>query len=375
MSDTYRRYRAIKQAIMQFYTPHPTGQREKHLNTLVALICGLTGGKHAHLPTIADHAPSNGATQERVIKRFTRWLKNDRQTIDGWFLPVAAELLTTLARQPITLVMDGSVAGRGCLALMLSVVYHGRALPLCWVVVSAPKGHFPEKTHCALLAQVQAIMPKDAQVTFLGDGEFDGVDLQADLRNNGWHYVCRTASTIRVCAFGVHFHVGDLGPPRGELLAVTPAWMTAEQYGPVSILAIWELPFKEPIYLVTNLDDLDAAVQHDKHRPQIETFFSDQKSRGFQIQKSHLRDPKRLSRLLIASCLAYLWIVYLGVCATRDDWMRQLHRQDRCDLSLFRLGLRLLARCLKDHLPIPDGFLVPSALPRPFIRTFQKQVL
>ncbi len=215
--------------------------------------------------------------------------------------------------------MDGSVAGRGCLALMLRVVYHGRALPLCWVVVSAPKGHFPEKTHCALLAQVQTIMPQDAQVTFLGHGEFDGVDVQADLCTNGWHYVCRTASTVRVRAFGVHFHVGDLGPPRGELLAVTPAWMTAQQYGPVSILAIWELPFKEPIDLVTNLDDLDAAVQHYKQRPQIETFFSDQKSRGFQIHQSHVRDPKRLSRLLIASCLAYLWIVYLGVCATRAD--------------------------------------------------------
>jgi hypothetical protein len=129
MSDTYRRYRAIKQAIMQFYQPRPTGHREKHLNTLVALICGLVGGKHAHLPTIADHAPSNGATQESLIKRFTRFLKHDRHTSDGWFLPIAHQLLTRLATQPIQLVMDGSVAGRGCLALMLSVIYHGRALP------------------------------------------------------------------------------------------------------------------------------------------------------------------------------------------------------------------------------------------------------
>jgi len=52
--------------------------------------------------------------------------------------------------------------------------------------------------------------------------------------------------------------------------------------------------------------------------------------------------------------------------------MKQLHRQDRCDLSLFRLGLRLLARALKEHLPIPEGFLVPSALPTSLIRTFQK---
>jgi hypothetical protein len=373
MSDTYRRYRAIKQAIMQFYQPRPIGHREKHLNTLVALICGLTGGKHAHLPTIADHAPSNGATQESLIRRFTRFVKNDHHTVDGWFLPVAAALLKTLATQPIQLVIDGSVAGRGCLALMLSVVYHGRALPLCWLVVSAPKGHFPEETHRALLAHVQAIMPQDAAVTFLGDGEFDGIDLQADLCKTNWGYVCRTASNILVRACGVQFHVADLSVARGQLLAVTPAWMTAAAYGPVSILAIGELPYQEPIYLVSNMSDLDQAVQLYKVRPQIETFFSDQKSRGFHIHKSHLSDPNRVCRLLIASCLAYLWIVYLGVCAMQDDWMRVLHRQDRCDLSLFRLGLRLLARCLKDHIPIPVGFLVPQALPRPFIRMFQKQ--
>src|SRR4051794_40868296 len=260
MSDTYRRYRAIKQAIMQFYQPRPTGHREKHLNTLVALICGLTGGKHAHLPTIADHAPSGGATQESLMKRFTRFLKSDRHTIDGWFLPVAEQLLATLAQEPIQLVMDGSVAGRGCLALMLSVVYHGRALPLCWVVVSAPKGHFPQATHRALLAQLEAIVPKHATVIFLGDGEFDGVDLQADLCRLNWQYVCRTASNILVRACGGQFHVADIAPARGEVLAVSPAWMTAEQYGPVSLLAIWEQPYQEPIYLVTNMSDLDSAV-------------------------------------------------------------------------------------------------------------------
>jgi hypothetical protein len=36
----------------------------------------------------------------------------------------------------------------------------------------------------------------------------------------------------------------------------------------------------------------------------IETFFSDQKSRGFNLHKSHVSDPARLARLLIAACLA-----------------------------------------------------------------------
>ena len=373
MSDTSRRYRAIKQALLQCYQPRPTGHREQHLNTLVAMICGLIGGKHAHLPMIADHAPSHGATQESVIKRFRRFLQHEAQTVASWFLPVAQALLQALAHQPIRVVMDGSVVGRGCLALMVSVVYHGRALPLCWVVVAAPKGHFPEATHRALLAQVQQLMPPAATVIFLGDGEFDGVDLQADLRRLGWQYVCRTASTILITACGVQFPVSAVAPQPGDALAVTPAWMTAEEYGPISLLAIWEAQYQHAIYLVTNMSDLDAAVAHYQKRAHIETFFSDQKSRGFHLHKSHLRDPARVSRLLLAACLAYLWVVYLGVCAIRDDWLKRLHRHDRCDLSLFRLGLRLLARCLKEEHPIPDGFLVPAEVPTTRLATAHQQ--
>jgi len=66
-------------------------------------------------------------------------------------------------------------------------------------------------------------------------------------------------------------------------------------------------------------------------------------------------------------------MVYLGVCAVHPDWMKCLHREDRCDLSLFRLGLRLLARCLKDQIPIPEGFLVPALLPATLIRTPNKK--
>ncbi len=372
MSDTYRRYRAIKDGIMQFYHPRPHGHREKHLNTLAALICGLVGGRHAHLSLCADHAPADRIKQESLIERFRRWLKHERHTIDGWFSPLARELLATLAKQPLHLVMDASLVGRGCIALMLSVVYHGRALPLCWLVVEGSKGHFPEHTHCELLTHVKALVPDDATVIFLGDGEFDGIELQAQLQSYGWQYVCRTAANILVTCYGVRFHLSALEPAPGEYLAVSPAAMTAKQYGPLSLLALWDAQEQEALYLVTNLADLDEAARLYKKRAHIETFFSDQKSRGFHIDKSHLSEPARLSRLLIASCLAYIWMVYLGVCALQNDWMKLLHRADRCDLSLFRLGVRLLARCLKEERPIPDGFLVPSELPVTLVRTFHK---
>ena len=198
----------------------------------------------------------------------------------------------------------------------------------------------------------------------MGDGEFDGTDLQALLRGFGWQYVCHTTPTLLMTVYGRERPIGAMAPERGELLAVRPAWMTAEQYGPVSILAFCEAAYEEPIYLVTYMLDLEAALAAYRKRAHIETFFSDQKSRGFQLHKSHVSEPARLMRLLIASCLAYIWLVYLGVCALRDGWLKRLHRQDRCDLSLFRLGMRLLARCLTDHVPIPEGFLVPAVIPK-----------
>jgi hypothetical protein len=88
----------------------------------------------------------------------------------------------------------------------------------------------------------------------------------------------------------------------------------------------------------------------------IETFFSDQKSRGFHLHKSHLADPQRLARLLIAACLAYIWMIYLGTLCQQQGWRKVIHRTDRCDLSLFQLGLDLLDYFENEGKRIPVDF-------------------
>ena len=361
MSDTYRRYRAIKDALMQLFPARPTGHRERHVNTLAALICGIVGSSHTQTPKIADYAPDGMAHRESLIKRFRRWCANEAITLDAYFLPVAEALLANLAQQPLVLIMDGSTVGRGCSALLLSVVYHGRALPLAWTVVYGAKGHFPAAAHLALLAQVHALVPAGATVTFLGDGEFDGTQLQATLTGYGWAYVCRTAQNMVLVSEGELLHFGDLALGRGEVLGLPDTQVTLEHYGPLLAIAWWAAEHAEPLYLVSNLELVEEACYWYRHRFHIETFFSDQKSRGFQLHKSHLSDPKRLARLLIAACLAYLWIVYLGVLAKREGWLAVIHRQDRCDLSLFQLGLSLLAHFLNEGLPLPVAFQLPSA--------------
>ena len=332
MSDNLRRYRAICNALLQAYPAQPTGNLARHLHTLAALISGIVGSKSTPLPHIAAKVP-NGTKPESRVKRFARWFDNDHILEEGYFLPYADILLHHLALQTLVLVMDGSVAGRGCMALMIHVVYKGRALPLAWRVRQGPKGHLPEDLHIALVELVSGLIAEGAQVVLLGDGAFDGTRLQQTVQGKGWSSVCRTGCHRTAWWDGETFRLDTLGAcsKPGTLVALSEVWFTREAYGPIMLICCWAKGCKEPLYLVTNMDTAEEACRFYSKRFRIETFFSDQKSRGFHLHKSHLADPQRLSRLFIAACLAYIWIVYLGSVCMKEGWVRIIHRCDRCD--------------------------------------------
>ena len=258
------------------------------------------------------------------------------------------------------LVMDGSVVGRGCNALMIHVIYHGRALPLAWRVRQGPKGPFPEDLHMALVEWISGLIPEGTQVVLLGDGEFDGTGLQHTVQAAGWSYVCRTGTHRTAWWDGETFRLDTLGACRkpGTLVALSEVWFTRDAYGPIMLICAWAKGCKAPLYLVSNMAAAEEACRWYSKRFRIETFFSDQKSRGFHLHKSHLSDPQRLSRLLMAACLAYIWIVYLGSICVKEGWASIIHRRHRCDLSLFQLGLRLLEQFVNEELPIPVAFYI-----------------
>jgi DDE family transposase len=359
MSDNLRRYRAIRDALAQCYPTSSQGNFARHLNTLAALISGIVGSKSSQLPHIATKVP-DGTKPESRVKRFTRWLDNDHILEEVYFLPYADVLLRHLALQTVVLVMDGSGVGRGCTALMIHVVYKGRALPLAWRVRQAPKGHFPEDLHIAVVELMREVIPEGAKVVFLGDGEFDGTALQATLHEAGWSYACRTALSTVATWEGETFRLDTLGAcsKPGTLIALQEVKFTRDAYGPVMVLSCWAKGYQDPLYLVSNMATAEDACRFYAKRFRIETFFSDQKSRGFHIHKSHMSDVQRLSRLLIAACLAYIWIVYLGSVCEKDQWRPIIHRRKRCDLSLFQLGLRFLEHLLNEEMPIPVQFHV-----------------
>lgn len=363
MSDNLRRYFAIQKALKSLRPTEPKGNVARHLNTLALFIAGIIGSQKCHLPAIAKKVPVGGKPQSRV-RRLERFLANEAIDTKTYYLPYVELLIASLPEEPLVLVIDGSEVGRNCVLLSINLVYKKRALPLCWTVVKGKKGHLPEKTHQELVEEAARILPKQKSVIFLGDGEFDGTDLLQTFQDQGWNYVCRTAKNVLLTEEGERFQPTDLLLACGDQIELPDVGLTAAEYGPVLVSIIWETSWKEPLVLVSNLDFLSEAYAWYKRRFRIETFFSDQKSRGFYLGHSHIRDTKHLNRLLIATCLAYVWIVCLGAWVVQSGQLSLIHRADRCDWSLFHIGLNWIEFCLNEGVPLWVHFALSEGGPK-----------
>lgn len=81
--------------------------------------------------------------------------------------------------------------------------------------------------------------------------------------------------------------------------------------------------------------------------------FGDMKKHGFNLEASQLRHFLRLSRLTMAVCLHYLWLVTLAEHVIIHRLTDDIDRTDHHDLRLFRLGWDFLKPRFVLSEPIP----------------------
>lgn len=278
------------------------------------------------------------------IKKIKRWILSEHTSYEVHYMPYAVELLKTLGKiGELVFSVDGSTMGRGCMCLMFSVIYKKKAIPIVWEVYKSKKGHLKEEYHQLLLEDLSKLVPKNCRVVIVGDGEFDGCDFQEDLKSLGWDYGLRTGKQIEIEEYeGENFKLGEIGVERSCSLFFESVRFTKKRYGPVNVLVWHDKKHEDPLYIVTNLESGPAIKSFYKKRFKIEPFFRDQKSKGFHIQRSGLGDPKRLSKLLIATCLAYVISIMAGIKALKSKLYPLIAREDGEFLSLFQLGLRFI---------------------------------
>jgi hypothetical protein len=170
MSDTLRTYRNVRRGLDQRFSRKPTGRLARSVDTLAWMITGIVRSCSCQLPWIATHLP--GPQRESQVKKLSRFVQNERIDERCSYVSFAKRLLKALAKRQrrMVLVMDGSEIGRNCRALVISVLFGGRALPLGFLVERGNKGHFSQDDHLALLKAVQKLLPSGVTVTFLSDG-------------------------------------------------------------------------------------------------------------------------------------------------------------------------------------------------------------
>ena len=357
MSDSERVHKTIWELVNDML---PEMLKENRL-TLTQLIAGILRGGQVQFRKVAQKVLYR-FKKPSLEDKFRRFVRNKNIHVDVAYLPFAQFLVSALSASqgPLVLLIDSSKVGGRCICLMVSVYYKGRALPLCWVVYKGKKGHSSIETQLALLQSAYELLPDHVSVVLLGDGEFDGARIVNWMDKVHWKYACRTALDTLVFYQGRWVALQDLPlEARQEAFFTDVLFTQSVQVGPVNILAIWNEKEGCHWFIVTNFETQREAQRQYRKRFTIETLFSDVKGRGFNLDKTRLYIPDRVSRLILATAIAYVFTVFLGVALIHSGKLGELVRTDDSYYSLFQLGLIYLDHLLNKCLPFPDLYLPP----------------
>lgn len=109
-----------------------------------------------------------------------------------------------------------------------------------------------EDALCGDLKVLQRVHPpilEGAQVVLVGDGEFDGINLQAVVNNRQRHHARRAASNITHCWEDEPFVFRDMSghTAPGEIFMAPGCKFTQKKYGPVLTLCRWRQECKRRV--------------------------------------------------------------------------------------------------------------------------------
>src|SRR6266511_1769355 len=185
MTDRDKVYTKVKKTIKQMLKLEHQGR----VVTLAMMIAGIVMSRKAQLSMMSSEIPSKTKDQSIEI-RMRHWVKDDLD-VEAVYMPFARKVLEALPHLPLVFVMDGSQAGRGCMVLMVGMLYQKRALPIAWLIYKGKKGHASAERHIQALEKVIPLLPKESQVILLRDAEYDTTEMLVWIKKNtSWQYFC-----------------------------------------------------------------------------------------------------------------------------------------------------------------------------------------
>lgn len=360
-------YKAIQSRLVQI-SDKPQGNALKRLNKLSGFICGMIRKGNSNLPDIGSGLPQSIDANSKTIaaKRFVSHCKTEYKV---HFLPflrafIRGILAYSCFLDGIYLVIDGSQIGKANGALMISLYWNSRGIPICWITKSGGKGHFKAEDHEKVLKQaieiLEDLLPKDIPVTVLGDGEFDGIGLQKICLAANWYYVLRTAKNTVFYEQGDKFQAKNIDVQDDQHFIFIPrVEFTKERFKYVNFVYWHEKQkYDDPIVLISNLLCPHAIVAAYDLRYSIECLFKDLKSTSFNLHKTRLQKPQDVKNLILIAALAFLFLTVLAIQYDQPQFRKKVQRvrKDRKVLSFFSFAFRLIDYFVEQQVDLQFSF-------------------
>jgi hypothetical protein len=286
-------------------------------------------------------------------RQFSRWLHNGKINPGLVYRPMIRKVMAEWQEKRVYLALDSSMLWDRFVLVRLALVYRGRALPLSWTVLVSHSAMVKLQDYQGLLQEAAALLPRGCQVVLLADRGFADRKLMGVLREMGWHWRIRVKCSVWVYyADGRHVKVGRLIPAKGQALFLHKVWLTKQRFGPVYLaLAHAQTPdgYEKWAILSDEPTDLQTFNEYGL-RFNIEENFLDDKSGGFQLESSEIREAVALQRLGLILAVATLYLVSSGVAAVSTGVRRLVDAHWQRGLSYFHIGWRWIKYALSHNM-------------------------
>lgn len=370
MSDSLNLYDTLFPVIRKAQ-PHEDARR---LRVFVWVVVGLLVEKTISLPLIALAIASTAKMASRT-RRLRRFLANPHVCVRAYYDVLIRGALADWAGQTMYLVLDTTTVRGRLVILRVSLVYRGRAIPLVWQVYERKSVSLPIKLYREVLGHVRGLLPPGVTVVLLGDRGFRTTALMRWCRSPhiGWHFRLRLKANQRITwGEGQTCLLRELGLKPGQKGFLHDVSLGGRQYGPIHLAMAWSEKEKsakeksEAWYIASDEPTEDATLGEYGLRMEIEEELLDDKSGGFQLEKTELADAASISRLLLVMSVAYLHVVSLGTFVVAAGLRRSVDGHWARGLSYFQIGWRWLRQALYHDRPFLRLFrLLPGPDPEP----------
>ena len=107
----------------------------RHRTTLPWMMVGLIHSSSISLCAWAPFVVSRARYSQSTVRRFRRWLDNDKIEVHALYGPLIHQALIGWVDKTLYVALDTSMLWNSYCMVRLSVFYRGRAVPLVWCVL------------------------------------------------------------------------------------------------------------------------------------------------------------------------------------------------------------------------------------------------